>query len=346
MEPIGSVPDQPASAEQDTEHQVHNLEYSLEMAPETGSRWKRSLVPRFLLRPSTVDSLLLEALHDWTWILTLQFFSWNLSEAWYPFFCLMIAGRFHGLGVILHDATHMPLRGKTWKVRLLELVSGYPVASTLNAMRYHHIRHHRDSGQEADPYFTSRLAGHSWMYGLVWLRHLVLVPFWVVRSFYGTVASFVPGMLPSYARVFLLDRSADDLRASREVQVCAKEERYQFLFFVLVFAATAIWPETLLYGYWLPVILAGMFAGYRLLAEHRYERIQDRTIASIVKTTNDHSVGPISRMFLAPHNVGLHLLHHIHPQVGMNHLPALRNWYQQTYREEYPRPLGGALAQL
>ena len=173
---------------QKLEHLVDDLESCLENAPASALNWKRADVPAALLRKSTLNELLRIAITDWLWIATFLILMWNVPQNWMPVFMILVAGRIHGLGVVLHDATHLPLRGKNGRVRLLELLSGFPVGSTLNAMRYHHIRHHRDSGMMSDPYFIAGLRGRPWMYALVWLRHIMLAPFWIFRSFYGILA--------------------------------------------------------------------------------------------------------------------------------------------------------------
>ena len=328
----------------ENEHLVEELEISLASAPPSSLAWKRKNVPSDLLKKSSVNELILMAMTDWLWITIFLILMWNLPSAWVPLFSVLIAGRIHGLGVVLHDATHLPIRGKNARVRFLELLSGFPVGSTLNAMRYHHIRHHRDTGMNTDPYFISGLRGRPWMYALVWLRHLLLAPFWIFRSFYGSVANIVPRMRNSYGKLFLMDPT-ESPGESREVKECAREEKYQALFFSAVFLLTWKWPEELILSYWIPLTMAGLFAGYRLLAEHKYIRREDRSMSSIVMTTNDHSLGPLAKLFLAPHNVGYHLIHHIHPQVGIMYLPALRRWYMEQY-PEYPEPLGGPLGKI
>ena len=117
------------------------------------------------------------ALEEWAMIAA----AWVVMAAapwWlYPVVALVVAGRLHALGVVLHDATHMPLRRKTAAVRVVEVLCGYPIASTLNAMRYHHLRHHRDSGMHTDPYYKAGRQNALWQ-TLNILRGLALPPFW------------------------------------------------------------------------------------------------------------------------------------------------------------------------
>ncbi|WP_272491428.1 hypothetical protein [Corallococcus exercitus] len=41
---------------------------------------------------------------------------------------------------------------------------------------------------------------------------------------------------------------------------------------------------------------------------------------------------------MAPRYVGLHVVHHLHPQVSLTHLPRLRAWYVERFPHHYPRP--------
>ena len=94
-------------------------------------------------------------------------------------------------------------------------------------------------------------------------------------------------------------------------------------------------PE-ILWVFGVPVVVAGFFCGYRLLREHIYIEVPDRLLPSLFASTRDHSLGWASRAFLAPRNIGYHLVHHIHPQVGLVGLPALTAWYQEALPEHYP----------
>jgi len=48
------------------------------------------------------------------------------------------------------------------------------------------------------------------------------------------------------------------------------------------------------------------------------------------------------RLLLAPRNVGCHIVHHIHPQIGLRHLPRLRESYREYHAEPYPSPPTGS----
>src|SRR4051812_15572514 len=112
-------------------------------------------LPAALLRPARVSTLIRYALADWA-VIAACWIVLALAPAWwlFPMAWLIIAGRFHALGVVLHDACHMRAKQRDSALMpLLEMLAGYPIATSLAAMRYHHLRHHRHSGGPEDPYF-------------------------------------------------------------------------------------------------------------------------------------------------------------------------------------------------
>jgi fatty acid desaturase len=311
-------------------HLVDDLERALVLSRKTA--------PIELQRRSTVERLLLDALADWSIIALAWLAMWYLPPWTYPLPLLVVASRLHSFGVVLHDAAHMPIREKTAKIRLLEILTGYPIATTLNAMRYHHIRHHRDNGMATDPYFKPNLEHHRALQFAYMLRGIALVPFWTLRGLYGSLACYLPRLRNSYARVFLQDRSGKDLTDSREVIQCGREDRWQLLCHLTLLLPVAVtWPRLFLFAYFIPVLLAGLCAAYRLLMEHAYMSASDRRLETIIRTTSDHNLCGLSRFFLAPRNIGYHIVHHLHPQVAWYELPGLRRWYCDNFPQGYPQ---------
>lgn len=331
-----------------TPHLVEPLEAALDDAEVDAPavRYRRAEVPRELLIRPTLDGLLRQAAFDWSCLIALWSTLALLPDTlWWLDLLLMplIAGRLHAFGVILHDAAHMPLRGKTPRVRLLEVLVGYPLATTLDAMRYHHLRHHKDSGMPSDPYYKKGVDSHRRVWLVQWLRGILLLPFWTVRAPFGLLSSVLPSLRPAYARVFLQDKSgatSEELKNSTEVLACARAELGQVLFQAPIIAAFILWPATMAWHFAIPATLTGLLASYRVLCEHRYEPTMDRSIPTLLRTTCDHHLRWWERIFFAPRNIGFHIVHHIHPQVALTHLPALRDWYLTRCGPDYPPPRG------
>jgi len=314
-------------------HLVNNLEEALETAPSRAI--SRSDVPAELLEKATTRGLVIMVLQEWVMIMILWASALMLPWWVYPVIAILLAGRYHALGVILHDATHMPLKNKSLAIRFVEILSGYPIATTLNAMRYHHLRHHRDSGMSTDPYYKSGEQNYSW-WAINSLRGIILVPFWFVRAIIGSISIVLPGLRNIYGHVFLQDRSGKDLRDSIEIRDCAFAELGQVAFMAIVLFLALSYPTEMALGYFLPVTIAGMLAARRLLLEHNYMPVTDRKVDTIIATTNDHHLNLLGVLFLAPRNIGYHIVHHIHPQVRLGALPRLREWYMRSHPELYP----------
>ncbi|KFE66109.1 fatty acid desaturase [Hyalangium minutum] len=291
--------------------------------------------PELLVRPE-LPELVRQALTEWGLIAA----CW-VGMAWVPaatpLFVLLIAGRMHAFGVILHDAVHLSVRRKSPGIWLLECLAGYPVAATWNAMRYHHLRHHHHEGSSLDAYSRPK-PGPWWRTVPLGLVLILIVPGWTVRGLMGLLAWAVPALRNVYGRAFLMDRSGEDLIHSPEVLACSRAELGQVLLQLGVLALAWRWPYAVGVGYVLPLMVASAACGYRLLAEHTPLRDQGRTLQGILASTADHGLGWLGRLLLAPRNVGLHIVHHLHPQVAASHLPRLRAWYLQHYPEHYPRP--------
>ena len=274
-----------------------------------------------------VPRLLRYAIGDWLVIVATWLVLWA-GPAWlYPMGALVIAGRLHALGVVLHDACHMGRRVDTTWLWLLQLLAGYPIGTTIEAMRYHHLRHHRSSGMAEDPYFKEGVSTDATRRTLLRLRGLLLVPVWIVRGYFGSAALVFPALRPAYARFFLQDRSGVDVAASPEVMACLREEPKQAAFFTVVFAALAYFPTAVGLYYLVPLIVAGALNVNRVIVEHIHLRCADRRPATVIATTVTHDGGPLGKLFLFPHNIGFHVVHHLYPSAALQSLPALHRWH-------------------
>jgi fatty acid desaturase len=292
-------------------------------------------VPKELLTTARTSRLIRYALGDWSIIAAIWLTAAHAPMALYPVWVLLLAGRIHALGVVLHDAVHLPGR-KTAAMRSLEILAGYPIGSTIDAMRYHHLRHHRENGLPDDPYFKRWIGESRPRLWLMSLRYFLLLPLWVLRGAYGSLAAYAPALRNSYGRLFLQDRSGHDLTNSREVILCAGEDRWQLLFHVCALGIAGVHWHWFVVYYIVPAILGGYLAGYRLLVEHTQEPNHDRSFETTIRSTRDHDLGLMGWLLFAPHNVGYHRVHHLHPQAALENLPKLRNWYATHYPDIYP----------
>ena len=277
-------------------------------------------MPR-LLRYAACEWLVIAA----AWLAMAQAPAWLL-----PLGMLLVAGRLQALGVVLHDACHMRRRARERGAGLLQLLAGYPIATTLAAMRHHHLRHHRDSGMPTDPYLKVGVSHDMRRRNLARLRGLLLVPAWITRGFFGSLAIVSPGLRGPYARILLQDKSGRDAARDPRIAECLREEPLQALFWCGVAAVAWLFPAEVCLGYLVPLVLAGALNVNRVIVEHVHVPCADRNAATVMATTVTHDWGAAGRLILFPRNIGYHLVHHLHPQAALECLPGLDRWYREA----------------
>ena len=268
-------------------------------------------------------TLIAWALFDWMvialgWLLIVASASTVVAAAG----VVIVASRLHALGVILHDACHW--RGKKtaawWAV---EALAGWPIASTIEAMRYHHLRHHRDAGMRTDPYRHPLLERGHWARVLLSLRGALLPFWWTLRAFVAPWALLVPSLRTFYGRAFLQDRSGRDLRHEPELLSCARADLVQVAAHCAAGAAIVVLELPFLSCYLLPWMLGGIMNAHRVIIEHAPAENHDRTLATILATTRNHDAGRLVNALLYPHHIGLHQAHHVAPTAAFVHLPEV-----------------------
>jgi len=299
-------------------------------------------VPKKLLKKTNIDHLLLDAIID-NIIIILCCVIYVHSFLFLKIMCIVvIASRLHSFGVIVHELTHLPRNIKGLKIRLIEILTAYPIGITINAMRYNHIRHHKDSCMETDPYFH-HFENYDKKNILIRILYIfigiILIPSWIIRGFFGILCLFSSKLRIVYARVFMEHKLEINKSDLREIYQCCKEDILQSIYFILLLIIIILNPsyiEHVIYLYLIPICILGILAYYRLMKEHIYIRVYDRDTNTIIKTTRDHNLKGWGKFLLAPRNIGYHTIHHLHPQVGYRYLPDLRNYYKIMYPDQYP----------
>ncbi|MDZ4081679.1 MAG: fatty acid desaturase, partial [Bdellovibrionales bacterium] len=250
---------------------------------------------------------------------------------------LVIAGRFHALGVILHDAAHSR-RSPRNTGTLFSVLCAYPIATTLEAMKYHHLRHHHFYGTELDPYLKrnsklrNQFVASVLSVSVTFFKASALVPVWIVRPVVAIAAMRFSRIKTFYQRALLQDRE-QDLRDSQELTECLNAEAGQLGFWIALLSVvymltifSALEATTAFKFYFLPLWLAGFVNVWRVLFEHdhsfRKSINQQQDIEQVWATTARISV-PGFDWFFAPRNIGFHQAHHLYPTVGLKDLPQL-----------------------
>lgn len=284
-------------------------------------------VPKHLLKRPKISNLIRFSLEDWFIILLCAAAAIKLSAWFYPVLAIIMAGRFHSLGVILHDLSHQNIKKKSAGMFLVEFLAGYPVFVTTRQMAYHHNRHHRYTNTEKDPYFKpSNQHGSHRVFITSFIKGFLLEAVWFLRPFISPLALMMPNLRNTYAKAFLLDVTGADMTQNKEVIQCIKDDIPALLFNIGMITWAIINP-IMIYLYFIPVFIGGVFSIYRLLTEHIYEEMASTSKESMLSCTFDHHMSLFDKLFFAPRNIGFHIAHHLYPTVALEQLPKIREYY-------------------
>lgn len=285
------------------------------------------------------DGLLAQAGQEWliiagAWI-ALGFAAKNplVFSISYLFLFALLAGRFHALGVVLHDGIHS-FEISRKRSLALALLAGYPITTTPEAMRFHHLRHHRHFGTSKDPYLKSGPRWSAWTVTslkgstlvLAWsLRPLVGLSVLVARRLGANETSEM--LLRIYGRGFLQAKELDHSTRA-ELEECLRAEKGQALFFAVVLGLSYWQSAWMIAAYWLPLWFAGFLNVWRVYLEHDHEfrlEVGDarwQVWHSTESVSLWKAVRPLA-WILAPRNIGYHQAHHLSPTTRLQDLPQL-----------------------
>lgn len=250
---------------------------------------------------------------------------------------VLIAGRLQALGVILHDACHLPMRRMTLPLGLVDALAGWPIGSSIAAMRYHHLRHHRAVGTARDPYLHRLAARGGWVRRVMMLRGALLPVWWPLRALCSPLALWLPAFRPFYARGFMQDRSSADLRRHPEVIACARRDLPHGAAYLLAIVAVVHWDLPFVGYYGLPWILGGIMNANRVLLEHDHATLDERSPETVWRMTRTLTLGWIGKLVLYPRNIGFHQVHHAYPALALEHLPAVHRHLRAHATAASPR---------
>ena len=248
---------------------------------------------------------------DWIIIFaTIILCSWYFNPWTYILAVIIVGARMHALAILMHDATHYRfLKNRKWNDLLTNLLTMYPIFTAIEVYRQNHLQHHIHLNTEQDPDWVSKLG---------------------VREF--TFPKTKIEFLKTVFAYFTLYRGMKDvvwfLKRFGSLKTKSGEEpgnsKVRLLFYVVLFTILTIaglWKYYLLF--WVVPYLSTffMFQYIRSVAEHFGELAYDHLLTS----TRSVKANLVERFFIAPHNVGYHLEHHLYPGVPFYNLDKLHD---------------------
>ena len=229
----------------------------------------------------------------------------------YVFAVIVIGARMHALAILMHDASHFRfLKNRKLNDLVTNLVSMYPLFTSIEQYRPNHLKHHRHLNTENDPDWVVKLGRRDFTFPKT------------KREFYLEILAYFTMVKGIMDAIWFLKRfapsNATDTKSKKQVMW----PRLVFtLALVVVLSVLGIWPEFLMY--WIVPYLSTffMFQYIRSVAEHFGELAYEDLLTS----TRTYKVSLFEQFFFAPHNVGYHLEHHLYPGVPYYNLPKLHN---------------------
>lgn len=251
-------------------------------------------------------------LADWSLIFSAAWFCgshWSIGL--YVLTVAWIGGRQHALLVLMHEAAHHHLLGKRkWDDLVSDLFLAWPHFITTRGFRASHFLHHRWTNDPRDPdIINERNAPDEWKYPMP-LGKLC----WMLSKRFLGLGNVVVIL---YILQVTGNKPADKKQeASVKGYVLARAGFYLLLALAL----------TLFHG-WKPYLLFWIVPTFtylpfvlrlRRIAEHY--GVEREHPYNLSRTTFPNL---LERFLLAPHQIWVHIEHHLYPSVPFYHLPKL-----------------------
>lgn len=273
---------------------------------------EKDLIRKNLRELSVLDPLQGVGAFAMDWLMV--FAAIYLSEKFFnPFIyilaVLFIGTRQHAIAILSHDAAHYRiLNNRKWNVWLTNVLSSYPMFVQLEIYRLSHIYHHQHTNTEQDPdvIYQKNLPDYQFP-----MTHKKLLKIFAL-DFLGV------GMIANFKRAarYALDPEikgavAKDLAETKWLRIS--------FYVTLVALLTVFGGWKLFLMYWLLPLFWVLPAILRLrnISEHYgLSRVNE------LKGSRDVVCGSVEAWLLAPHNVHLHLVHHLYPSIPFYNLKA------------------------
>lgn len=243
---------------------------------------------------------------DWAVIaVAIAISKWFANPLVYVAVVVVIAGRMHGIGVLIHEFAHFRfIADKERSDWIGDLFLAWPIFATIDAYRQNHLAHHRYTNTQDDPDWVIKLDADEFTFPQTRAKAIVnfLGYLIVVNSWHDIKGA--------------LSRVGGDRGSSRRYKLARLG---YYLAFAAFFTAAGFWSEFLLY--WAVPYLTVFFLllHIRSVAEHFGSMDYEHELGS------SRNVTPYfwERWFFCPHDVNYHLDHHLYPSVPHYNLPEL-----------------------
>lgn len=259
---------------------------------------------------------LLDIAYDWMVIIAAIYLCLSFpSVGMYILTVIIVGARMHALAILMHDATHFRfLKNRKWNDLLSNLLIMYPIFTSIEVYRENHLRHHQHLNTDHDPDWVAKLGNRAFTFPKTKKEFLLSV---------GSYLFLYQGIMDAFWFLKRFGKNAPKKDTNPSAKII------KISFYILLFSTLTYfggWAYYLLF--WVVPYFSTffMFQYIRSVAEHfgelAYE--DDLSASRTVKTSL------IEQFFIAPHNVGYHLEHHLYPGVPYYNLPQLHKLLMQN----------------
>ncbi len=245
--------------------------------------------------------------------------AWTLAGSpwlWlsWPVLWLVIASRQHALLVLMHDATHSLAYRQTWANELAgEVFCGGPVFYSMQSYRRNHLAHHKYMNEVEDPDWVRKLKAPDerlwWDFPRKDSSILYWPRFWLRSVVYQVKAYFE-----------IKDNGAAPKAKTGGVAKRVTQVRLaSYVLLVVALTYFGLWVEFLLFWMAPALLVLTFMARIRSIAEH-FALEHTSFFEGVRNVKYRHA---FEHALWTPHNVGMHLVHHLYAGVPFYRLNAL-----------------------
>ena len=224
---------------------------------------------------------------------------------------IIVGARQHALAILMHDATHYRfLKSRMWNDTITNIFTMYPLFTSIEQYRENHLAHHRHLNTDHDPDWVAKLTKREFIFPKTKAEFL-----WTILSYF----TLYQGVMDA---IWFFQRFGKPKKEAAGAPSNAGKNRARLAFYLVQFTVLTLTGTWLYYLiFWVVPYLTTffMFQYIRSVAEHFGEMEYDHLLTS----TRTVKTNWMERFFIAPHNVGYHLEHHLYPGVPFFNLPQL-----------------------
>lgn len=250
------------------------------------------------------------------WVVILGAFALVLlTQHWlaYVVAILLISGKQHALGVLMHDGTHWRLyENKRLNDTISDWLLAFPIMTTTNRYRAHHFEHHKFVNTKDDPYWDQYTKDEGW----AWPKTVG----GAIKTFFVDIIGL--GALRNFNMLWEWSFLANHFNGADHPPKLSMGERlrlYAWIAFVAaVVLGTGIWFEFLVL--WMIPVFTTMWMEIKMRTVAEHLGIENVSELNTTRHVDGHW---LEKYFFAPCNINYHLAHHLFPSVPFYNLPKL-----------------------